>query len=96
VPHHWITTRHGAVSTLDLVSDGLTLFAGPDEPRWRHPDELETRAPVTTHILDPASAGALGIPPLGAMLVGPDSRALTSWHDFNRLHRPQPPTAPWR
>jgi hypothetical protein len=84
------------VSTIDLVGDGLTLFAGPHEPSWRNTDELKTRAPVTTHIFDPIDAEALGIPPLGALLVGPDSRALTSWHDFNDLHRRPPLVAPWR
>ena len=85
VPHRWITTQEGLVSTLDLVSDGLTLFAGPHEPRWRHTEELTTRAPITTHILDPVDAEALRIPPLGAMLVGPDSRPLTV---LARLQRP--------
>jgi putative polyketide hydroxylase len=95
VPHRWVTTQQGAVSTLDLVTDGLTLFAGPHQPRWRHTDELKTRAPITAHVFDPVDAEALEIPLLGAMLVGPDSRALTSWRDFNDLHA-QPLIAPWR
>ena len=83
------------VSTLDLVSDGLTLFAGPHEPRWRHTDELKSRAPITTRVFDLVDAEALGIGSLGAMLVGPDSRALTAWRDFNDLDA-QPLVAPWR
>lgn len=94
VPHRWITANESLVSTLDLVGDGLTLFAGPIEPRWRNGAALAARAPITAHVLDPLDAEAVGVPPLGAMLVGPDSRPIATWNDIDDLHA-QPLGAPW-
>jgi 2-polyprenyl-6-methoxyphenol hydroxylase-like FAD-dependent oxidoreductase len=45
IAHLWVHTEHGRVSTLDLVGDGLTLFAGPDADP---PREAES-APVPLH-----------------------------------------------
>jgi putative polyketide hydroxylase len=32
--HHWIRTPGRPISTLDLIGDGLTVLAGPGDPRW--------------------------------------------------------------
>src|SRR5690242_2079250 len=50
VAHRWIQSGRGLISTLDLMTEGLTLFAGPDEARWTSVS-FECRAPLTTHVL---------------------------------------------
>jgi putative polyketide hydroxylase len=81
VPHRWIASEQGVISTLDLIAEGLTLFAGPDEPRWTTID-LNTRAPRRTHLLNGGDALALDIPATGARLFGPDAREITTWANF--------------
>jgi putative polyketide hydroxylase len=82
VTHRWIESERGVVSTLDLMTDGLTLLTGPDDPRWASLD-LETRAPHRIHTLSGTTALALGITPTGAHLLGPDARAIATWSDFD-------------
>ena len=77
LPHHWLPNRNRRLSTLDLIGDGLTLLAGPGDDRWLNTaSELTTRAPVTNHVLDAATARLLGIPRGGAALYRPDGRRL--------------------
>jgi 2-polyprenyl-6-methoxyphenol hydroxylase-like FAD-dependent oxidoreductase len=81
--HHWIRATGRQISTLDLVGDGLTMLAGPADPRWRgaqahHPG----RVPVTVHALDTGTADALQLEPAGAMLVRPDGRQAGRWPDY--------------
>ncbi len=82
VAHRWIESERRVISTLDLMTEGLTLFAGPDEPRWTSVD-LETRAPHRTHPLNASDALALNITSTGARLFGPDAREIAAWHDFD-------------
>jgi 2-polyprenyl-6-methoxyphenol hydroxylase-like FAD-dependent oxidoreductase len=94
VAHRWITGDQGVVSTLDLITEGLTLFAGPDEPRW-HATDLDTPAPLRTHRFDDNDdARALDIPPVGARLVGPDAREIAAWASYDEF-RQAPRAAPW-
>jgi putative polyketide hydroxylase len=81
--HHWIRTPGRPVSTLDLLGDGLTLLAGPGEPRWKgakahHPGPV----PVKVHVLDTGTADALQLEPGGAMLVRPDGREAGRWPGY--------------
>jgi putative polyketide hydroxylase len=87
--HQWIRRRGGAVSTLDLLGDGLTLLAGPAEPRWTEAAvSLDTLAPVTTHTVDERTAHSIGIQPAGAILLRPDGQQLLHWpHLVTPLHR---------
>jgi len=82
VAHRWIESEQGVISTLDLMTEGLTLLAGPDEPRWTKID-LTTRVPHRIHRLDASDAVALGIDPTGARLFGPDAREIASWSNFD-------------
>jgi 2-polyprenyl-6-methoxyphenol hydroxylase-like FAD-dependent oxidoreductase len=93
VPHRWIETEHGPVSTLDLIAESLTLFAGPDEPRWSDVD-LGTSAPVVVHTLNADDAAALDVAPSGARLFGPDAREIATWPTFDE-HQQIGTSAPW-
>jgi putative polyketide hydroxylase len=77
IPHAWVPSDEGRVSTLDLLTPGLTLFTGPDSAPW------ETHAtggpPVTVRRLDPISARAIGIRGHNALLVRPDGTPAQLW-----------------
>jgi putative polyketide hydroxylase len=77
IPHAWVPSGEGRVSTLDLLTPGLTLFTGPDSARW------ETHAtggpPVTVRRLDAISARAIGIRGHNALLVRPDGTPAQMW-----------------
>jgi hypothetical protein len=80
IAHHWVQRGQRTVSTLDLIGDGLTLLAGPDEPRWPEAmAALDTRAPLVTHALDQRTTQALGLQPAGAILLRPDGKHLRTW-----------------
>ena len=72
VPHAWVERRGGLVSTLDLLGEGLTLFAGPD---WDGSEPLTPgAAPMSVERIDAISARALCIPAGGSVLATPDGR----------------------
>jgi putative polyketide hydroxylase len=86
VSHRWITTNEGAVSTLDLITDGLTIFATSREPRWITTD-FGARAPIQPRVFNEADAHALGLPVHGARLFGPDAREIAAWDDYDSFLR---------
>ena len=65
-----------ALSTLDLLAEGLTLLTGPDELGSRNTWQLNPSAPLTMHTLDAATAAKLDIPPRGGLLLRPDGQEL--------------------
>lgn len=74
IAHHWLPGRlERDTSTLDLLGPGLTLFTGPDHAGWV-PAAARTGelVPVGVRPLDQLTARALGVPPVGALLVRPD------------------------
>jgi 2-polyprenyl-6-methoxyphenol hydroxylase-like FAD-dependent oxidoreductase len=74
VAHYWIDGDGGRRSTLDLLGEGLTRFAGAV---WREPAaEVRTAAPVSTVRLDDDAADALGLAPDGMLLLRPDGQPL--------------------
>jgi putative polyketide hydroxylase len=93
VTHRWLTTDAGVASTLDLITDGLTLFTGASEPRWITTD-LNARAPVQTRVFNEADARALDIPFNGARVFGPDGREVVAWPDYEAFLR-EPRSFPW-
>ncbi|MBO0730019.1 MAG: FAD-dependent monooxygenase, partial [Acidimicrobiaceae bacterium] len=84
LPHHWVSTCETTCSTLDLIGDGLTVLAGPEDPRWLHfAEATRSNVPVDVHVLDDAAARQLDLRPDGALLARPDGRELRRWLDFD-------------
>jgi 2-polyprenyl-6-methoxyphenol hydroxylase-like FAD-dependent oxidoreductase len=81
--HAWVPPRDGdrsPRSTLDLVSEGLTLFAGSHGP-WRDAAAgLGHALPVAFAELPPPTLHALGLRPRGALLVRPDAVPVARWY----------------
>ena len=68
------------VSTLDLIGDGLTLFAATDDPRWADVAEQSAfTAPVEVVVIEPRRPPALDLGPTGAVLVRPDGHEVARW-----------------
>lgn len=82
--HHWVPTPAARISTLDLVGDGLTVLAGPSDPRWEGvKDDYRGSVPLTVHLLDAETANALELQTGGAMLVRPDGREAGRWPGYD-------------
>jgi putative polyketide hydroxylase len=77
IPHVWVDTDDGRVSTLDLLTPGLTLFTGPGSP----PGNTQPIGgpPVVVRRLDAITARAIGIRGHGALLVRPDGTPAELW-----------------
>jgi len=79
LPHHWLGGERER-STVDLIGDGLTLLAGPSDPRWlRFAAYLKPNAPLDVHVIDARTSQALGLRPAGALLARPDGREIRRW-----------------
>jgi putative polyketide hydroxylase len=69
IAHVWVARDAGLVSSLDLLGDGLTLFAGPD---WGGSPPDGCGAATTVERLDAIAARGLGLSPAGSLIVRPD------------------------
>jgi putative polyketide hydroxylase len=79
LPHRWLADDQER-STVDLIGDGLTLLAGPSDPRWlRFARYFKPNAPLNVHVIDARTSEALGLQPTGALLARPDGRELGRW-----------------
>ena len=91
--HCWLRRGDRSVSTLDLLGDGLTLLAGPDEHRWAtSPPALPFRAPLRVEPVVRSTAAALRIPPRGGLLLRPDGKRVGSWPAFTERLETADPT----
>jgi 2-polyprenyl-6-methoxyphenol hydroxylase-like FAD-dependent oxidoreductase len=80
LPHHWLAAGDQERSTIDLIGDGLTLLAGPADPRWAGFAATQPpNPPVTMHVIDSGTADALDLPPAGALVARPDGHELQRW-----------------
>jgi hypothetical protein len=84
IRHVWLPPS-GAVSTLDVLGPGLTLFTGPAPSRWSTAaTAVPSTLPIYPHRLDAIAARALGIPSHGALVVRPDGMPTAAWpHDHD-------------
>ena len=76
--HAWLPADSGAISTLDLLAPGWTLFTGPSG----YGTMLALppgSAPVTIHALDAVTARAIGVNGDGALLTRPDGVPAAVW-----------------
>ena len=90
LPHAWVPTRQGRVSTLDLLGPGLTLFTGPEDTTWDVTATLlHDRVPLVIRRLDAISARALGIGPGGALLARPDGAPAALWPQAGTFAAPR-------
>lgn len=80
IAHVWVPRDGGLVSTLDLLGDGLTLFAGPD---WKGSARSGHAGspPVRVERLDAVSASGLGLMSAGSLLSRPDGYPVALWND---------------
>jgi putative polyketide hydroxylase len=78
--HAWVEREARLVSSLDLLGEGHTLFAGPawsgPAPRGRFGS-----APVTFERVDAIAARGLGLAPGGSLLVRPDGHPIALSND---------------
>jgi putative polyketide hydroxylase len=85
IGHVWVPRDGRLVSTLDLLSDGLTLFVGPDCD-GAAPNGDAVSPPVTIERLDAISARGLGLTPAGSLLARPDGHPTTLFNDVGNDH----------
>ena len=89
IPHGWVGSGAGRISTLHLLGPGLTLFTTADAPRAEvHGNGAG--APVTVRELPAATAGALGVGPRESLLVRPDGLLAGGGSTATRRRGPAP------
>ena len=74
LPHHRLEHNGKTTSTLDLLSDGLTLLRSTEATTDTSPSAIATTAPIVTHTLDATIFRHLGLQPSDTLLLRPDGR----------------------
>jgi 2-polyprenyl-6-methoxyphenol hydroxylase-like FAD-dependent oxidoreductase len=95
IAHAWLPSASGAISTLDLLGPGWTLFTGPSRDAW-DAAASPSPAPVTVRALDAVTARAVGVHGDGALLARPDGVPVGVWASAagaSDLHRAMAPPA---
>jgi len=79
IAHVWLPRNGQLVSTLDLLTEGLTLFAGSGCDECPQSNQAGS-PPVTVERLDAIAARALGLSTAGSLLAGPDGSPVGLWN----------------
>jgi putative polyketide hydroxylase len=80
IPHLWLPSENGQVSTHDLLGMGLTLFIGSRAATWKKAAaSVQVELPLQIHSLDVITAHAMGIRADGALLARPDGWPVATW-----------------
>jgi 2-polyprenyl-6-methoxyphenol hydroxylase-like FAD-dependent oxidoreductase len=74
LPHRWHEHNGQTISTLDLLSDGLTLLRSAEATADTSSSAITSTAPTITHILDASLVRDLGPEPGDTRLLRPDGR----------------------
>jgi putative polyketide hydroxylase len=78
LPHHWLEHNGETISTLDLLSDGLTLLRSTEATADTSRSTIATIAPTVTHTVDETLLQDLGLQPCETLLLRPDGRTWAS------------------
>jgi putative polyketide hydroxylase len=74
LPHHWLKQNGKSISTLDLLTEGLTLLGSQEASANAAFSAVGTSAPITSQTLDEAALRSLELQPGDSLLVRPDGR----------------------
>lgn len=74
LPHLWLEANGKTISTLDLLTDGLTLLGSQEACAHTAPSAVGTSAPIAARVLDVAITRRLGLKLRESLLVRPDGR----------------------
>lgn len=78
VPHRWLEHKGDTISTLDLLSDGLTLLRSTESTTDASRSAIATTAPTVTHTIDGTILLDLGLQSTDTLLLRPDGRTWAS------------------
>lgn len=78
LPHRWLEHEGKTISTLDLLSDGLTELRSTEATSDASRTAIATTAPTVTHTLDATILRGLGLQPSDSLLLRPDGRLWTN------------------
>lgn len=80
LPHRWFEYNGKTTSTLDLLSDGLTLLRSTEATADPSRPAIAAAAPTVTHTLDGTIYRSLGLQSSDTLLLRPDGRP---WANVN-------------
>jgi putative polyketide hydroxylase len=87
LPHRWLDTAAGRISTLDLLGPGLTRLSAYDQPPALEDRSIE-RPPIESHRIDSGGRGCIGGRPAARHPVAAGRRCVGSAARVGRQRQP--------